>query len=434
MNKGTFVSGVVELNTDLAKPKPRFFYGYWILFACFMAQLISSGLITYCFSMYTIPLMAEFGWNRGSIMLGSMIMSLISGLSAPLVGKLLYRIGAKTVIAIGALITGTGFVLLNFTDSLWQFYVFYAVVGIGWATMGIVPTSAVVSNWFKRRRGFAIGILGAGIGVGGYTMPLLSNFLITNYGWRISFLVVGVMAVIVMIPISLLIIKNRPEDMGLFPDGDGSSSVVQKVRSNSAPAVSFTFAEALKMPVFWLMAVAFLTFSFANQAIFQNHGPHLEDMGFSRAVVATAIGIVGIGSAFGKFGLGWLCDFIHPKYALVLGILFQSASLLILMTINADSPIILVYLYAILLGLGVGSWLPAMSMTTSTTFGLVAYGTIFGIINFASMLGGATGPVAAGMIFDFTGHYTWAFIMAFCFYAVAFPAIMLVRRPKAKKE
>jgi MFS family permease len=416
------------------KAKPRFFYGYWILFACFMAQVISSGLITYCFSVYVMPLTTEFGWNRGSIMLGSTIMNLISGLSAPLVGKLLYRIGAKTVIAIGALITGTGFVLLNFTDSIWQFYVFYAIVGIGWATMGIVPTSAVVSNWFKRRRGFAIGILGAGIGVGGFIMPLLSNFLITNYGWRSSFLVVGCIAALVMIPISLLIIKNRPEDMGLFPDGDANANIVQKLRSNSAPAVSFTLAEALKMPVFWLMALAFLTFSFANQAIFQNHAPHLQDMEFSPAIAATAIGIVGIGSAFGKFGLGWLCDFVNPKYALVLGILFQSVSVLILMTIKADSPIILVYLYAILLGLGVGSWLPAMSMTTSTTFGLVSYGTIFGIINFASMLGGATGPVAAGMIYDATKSYFWAFIMAFCFYAVAFPAIMLVRRPKAKKE
>lgn len=415
------------------KAKPRFFYGYWILFACFMAQLISSGLITYCFSVYVLPLTTDFGWNRGSIMFGSTIMNLISGFSSPIVGKLLYRIGSKTMIAIGALITGAGFVLLSFTQSLWQFYVFYAIVGIGWATMSIVPTSAVVSNWFKRRRGFAIGILGAGIGVGGFTMPLISNFIITNYGWRSSFLAVGCMAALVMIPISLLIIKNRPEDMGLFPDGDASGNIVQKVRPNSAPAVSFTLAQAIKMPVFWLMFTAFLTFSFANQATFQNHAPHLLDVGFSSAIAAFAISVVGIGSAFGKFGLGWLCDFVHPKYALVLGILFQSASVLILMTIKADSPIILIYLYAILLGLGVGCWLPAMSMTTSTTFGLESYGTIFGIINFGLMLGGAIGPLAAGMIYDATRSYFWAFIMSFCFYAVALPAIMLVRRPKANK-
>lgn len=415
------------------KAKPRFFYGYWILFACFMAQVISSGLITYCFSVYVMPLTTDFGWSRAGIMLGSTIMSLVSGLSALLVGKYLYRIGSKTMIAIGALMTGTGFVLLSFTQSLWQFYVFYAIVGIGWATMGIVPTSAVVSNWFKRRRGLAIGILGTGIGVGGFTMPLVTNSLITNYGWRSSFLIVGCMAALVMIPVSFLIIKNRPEDMGLFPDGDASGNIIQKKRSNSAPDVSFTLAQALKTPVFWLMFLAFLTFSFANQAIFQNHAPHLQDMEFSPAIAATAIGIVGIGSAFGKFGLGWLCDFIAPKYALVLGILFQSAAILILMNIKANSPIILVYLYAILLGLGVGSWLPAMSMTTSTTFGLTSYGIIFSIINLSSMLGGATGPLAAGMIFDANQSYFWSFIMSFCFYAVSLPAIMLVRRPKVNK-
>ena len=421
------------MGTNVIKVKPRFFYGYWILFACFMAQFISSGLITYCFSVYVKPLTTDFGWSRASFMAGATIMNLITGLSAPFVGKLLYRIGSKTMIAIGALITGAGFALLSFTQSLWQFYVFYAVVGIGWATMGIVPTSAVVSNWFKRRRDFAIGILGMGIGVGGFTMPLLTNNLITNYGWRSSFLIMGCMAALVMVPVSLLIVKNRPEDMGLFPDGDTSGNVVQRVRPNSAPETSFTLAQALKTPVFWLMFLAFLTFSFANQAIFQNHAPHLQDMEFSPAIAATAIGIVGIGSAFGKFGLGWLCDFIAPKYALVLGILFQSAAILILMNIKANSPIILVYLYAILLGLGVGSWLPAMSMTTSTTFGLASYGTIFGIINLSSMLGGAAGPLAAGMIFDANQSYFWSFIMSFGVYAVALPAIMLVRRPKVSK-
>ncbi len=423
----------MNLETRVERAKPRFFYGYWILFACFMAQVISSGLITYCFSVYVMPLTTEFGWSRASFMAGSTIMNLISGLTAPLVGKLIYRIGAKTMIAIGAFITGSGFALLSLTQNLWQFYVFYAVVGIGWATMGIVPTSAVVSNWFKRRRGFAIGILGTGIGVGGFVMPLLSSSLITSFSWRSAYLATGCMAVLVMIPISLLIIRSRPEDMGLLPDGDTTIKVMEKARSNDAPATSFTLSQALKTPVFWLMFVAFLTFSFANQATFQNHAPHLQDVGFSAAIAASAISVAGIGSAFGKFGLGWLCDFVAPKYALVLGIFFQASSILILMSIKADSPVYLIWLYAILLGLGVGAWLPAMSMTTSTTFGLASYGTIFGVMNLSSMLGGATGPLVAGMIFDANQSYFWSFIVSFCFYAVALPSIMLVRRPKPKK-
>ena len=221
--------------------------------------------------------------------------------------------------------------------------------------------------------------------------------------------------------------------MGLLPDGDTSVHVVEKVRKNAAPETSLTLPQALRTIPFWLMFTAFLTFSFANQSIFQNHYPHLQQIGFTDAIAASALSIAGIGSAVGKFGLGWLCDFMASKYALVLGILFQASSVFILLNIKSDSPVFLIWLYAILLGLGVGSWLPAMSMTTSTTFGLASYGTIFGVINLSSMLGGAIGPLTAGMIFDANGSYLWSFIVSFGFYAISLPAIMLVRRPRLKQ-
>lgn len=419
----------------MSNTKQRFFYGYFVLFACFLAQVISSGIITYCFSVYVKPLTDTFGWSRAGLMAGSTVMNLASGFAAPVVGRLINRWGSRFVIALGSLITGSGFALLSLTNDTWHFYLFYAVVGIGWATMGIVPTSAVVSNWFKRRRGFAIGILGAGIGVGGFLMPLLTSvILIPNFGWRTSYFITGLIPAIVMIPVSLLVIRERPEEMGLLPDNDTNIHVMEKVRKNAAPERSLTFSEAVRTIPFWLMFIAFLTFSFANQSIFQNHAPHLQQIGFADAIAASAISISGIGSAFGKFGLGWLCDFVSSKYALVLGILFQASAVFILMNIKPDSPVFLVWTYAILLGLGVGSWLPAQSMTTSTIFGLGSYGTIFGVINLSSMIGGALGPLLAGMIFDANGSYYWAFIAAFGFYAIALPTIMLVRRPKINRD
>jgi len=420
----------VEINMERAKP--RFFYGYLVLFACFLCQVISSGFVMYSFSIYVKPITDEFGWSRASLMAASTTMNLVMGFTAPLVGRIINRIGAKLMIALGALVTGIGFGLLSLTHSTWQFYIFYAVIGLGSAAMGIVPASMVVFNWFKRRRGFAIGLLGAGIGVGGFAMPLLTSvILIPDFGWRTAYLITGLIAALVMIPVSLFIIKGRPEDMGLLPDGDTIAPVAEKVRKNAAPETSFTLSQALRTTPFWLMFMAFFTFSFANQATFQNHAPHLQDIGFSAAIAASAISVAGIGSAIGKFGLGWLCDFVASKYALVLGIIFQATSILILMSIKPDSPVFLIWLYAILLGLGVGSWLPAMSMTTSTTFGLASYGTIFGVINLSSMLGGAAGPLVAGLIFDANKNYFWSFITSFCFYAVSLPSIMLVRRPKA---
>jgi len=419
---------------NTTKAKSGFFYGYWVLLACFLCQVIGSGFTMYCFSVYVKPLTTDFGWNRTGIMAASTVMNIVSACAAILVGLKLSRIGAKLMIIIGAILFGLGFGLLSLTQNIWQYYLCYAIVGLGYAAMGIVPTTAVVSNWFKRRRGFAIGILGSGIGVGGFIMPLLTAGIISSFSWRSAYLVTGAIALCVIIPVSLFIVRGRPEDMGLLPDGDAVNKVVEKVKKNAGPEVPFNLSQAMKTPAFWLMLVAFFTFNFANQSNFQNHAPHLQDIGFSAAVAASAISFVGIGSAFGKFGLGWLCDFIPPKYILVLGILFQSTAVLILMTVTPTSPLILIWVYAILLGLGVGSWLPGLSMTTSSTFGTASYGAIFGFISFGLTFGGAIGPLVAGMIYDATKSYYLSFIVSFCFYAVSLLAMMLVMRPKQLKK
>ncbi len=338
------------------------------------------------------------------------------------------------MITLGALISGLGFVLLGFTHAVWQYYLYYALVGMGTAAMGVLPNSMVVSNWFKRRRGFAIGLLGAGIGIGGFLAPLLSGtFLIPRFGWQFSYIVYGLITVIVAVPLSLLIIKSRPEDMGLFPDGEANPVAEVKSHGSRAPEVGLDFKGAMRTVPFWLMCLGFLTFSFANQSIFQNHSPHLQDIGFPLGVAASAVSFVGIGSAIGKFGFGWLCDYIAAKFALVFGIVFQVSALIILMTIKPSSPVFLIWLYALLFGLGVGSWLPAMSMTVSSVFGLGSYGVIFGLVHLVAAIGSAVGPLVAGRIFDVSGSYYWAFILAFCFYAVALPAISLVSRPKNVK-
>ncbi len=411
--------------------RPGIFYGYWVLAACFVCQILNSGFTMYSFSVYVKPVSATFGWNRATLMLASTTMNLVAGIFGPLVGKLVYRVGAKKMITLGAIVSGLGFVLLGFTHAVWQYYAYYALVGMGTAAMGVLPNSMVVSNWFKKRRGFAIGLLGAGIGIGGFSAPLLSGaFLIPRYGWQISYIAYGLITVIVAVPLSLLVIKSRPEDMGLFPDGEANPVAEVKSHGSRAPGAGLDFRGALRTIPFWLTCLGFLTFSFANQSIFQNHSPHLQDIGFPLAVAASAVSFVGIGSAIGKFGFGWLCDFIAAKFALVFGIIFQASALIILMTIKPSSPVALIWLYSLLFGLGVGSWLPAMSMTVSSVFGLGSYGVIFGVVHLVAAIGTSVGPLVAGRIFDVTGSYYQAFILAFCFYAVSLPAISLVSKPK----
>jgi len=202
----------------------------------------------------------------------------------------------------------------------------------------------------------------------------------------------------------------------------------------SLPQLEMNFTEARKTPAFWLMAITYMTFSFGNSSIMQNQAPHLQGIGFALATAAGAVSTVGIGSAIGKFGFGWLCDYIPAKFVLAIGVTCEAIGVIILMTVNSTSPTFLIYTYAFIFGIGMGSWLPSMSMAVSSTFGLASYGVIFGVINLIWGIGGSLGPVTAGSIFDYTGNYFWAFVVVLIMYVISVPSMLLVRNPKVKTD
>jgi len=195
-----------------------------------------------------------------------------------------------------------------------------------------------------------------------------------------------------------------------------------------------TLQTALVTSCFWLIAVSFLTGLFSQVGVLQHQVPYLEDIGFPVTMAAGALGVVGLMSAIGKFGFGWLCDQIPAKYAWSIGLGFQVVSIIILLSGQPTSPLAIIWLYAIMIGLGAGSWLPTMSMLVSTNFGLAAYGTIFGAVTLFENTGVATGPLMAGYMYDAMGNYYWAFIIFLALHAVAIPTALAVRRPKSLRN
>lgn len=415
--------------THLSK-KPKVFYGYWIVVAAFFSVLIFSGCGFYAFSLFVRPLQADFGWGRGEIMTAFTIFYLIMGVTAPYVGRLVDRYGAREVISVGAFIAGLGFVLLSLMHNLWHFYGGYTIIGIGMVATSQVSVTAVVSNWFKKRRGTAIGIMSTGIGAGGFVLaPLIGSYLIPTFGWRATYVALALF-MWTLIPIALLVIRTKPADMGLYPDGrQGSEAVAETKASLSTTGLSPKMA--LATSTFWLIFISYLTLSFGQAGVLQNQVPHLEDIGFPLATAATALGIVGLMSAVGKLGFGWLCDKIQAKYVSGIGIGLQLVAIIILINVKPESSQAIIWLYAIFMGLGAGSWVPAMSMLVSANFGLVSYGAIFGAITLAYNFGTATGPLSAGYIYDITNAYYWAFILSAALQLIAIPIILAMRRPKS---
>lgn len=360
------------------------------------------------------------------------IFYLVQGVTSPFIGRLVDRYGARRVIATGAFISGLGFTLLSLTQNLWHFYGGYIIIAAGMSAIGTIPVTAAISNWFKKRRGTAIGIMSTGVGGGGFALaPLIGGYLIPNFGWRVSYLVLAFIIWVVVIPIALLVIKTKPEDMGLYPDGEQAPEVLDEVKTSLSDSTGLSLKTASATLGFWLIAISFLLNQFSHVGALQSQVPHLEDIGFPLATAATVLGGVGLASAIGKFGFGWLCDRIQAKYACAIGLSLQFIGIILLTSVDPASPPALIWLYAIIMGLGIGSWLPTMSMITSTNFGLASYGAIFGAVTLFNNIGAAIGPLTAGFIYDTMNTYQGAFIIFLSLYAVAIPAVLAVRRPKS---
>ena len=409
--------------------KPKIFYGYWILLVAFLCLFIPIGCGYFIFSLFIRPLQLDMGWSRAMIMLAFSILLLVTGASSPLAGRLVDRFGPKKIICVGISLICLGLAVLSNTHLLWHFYVGYAIVGMGNAGSSQVAASTLVSNWFDRKRGMAIGIMSTGVGAAGFIfVPLVGNYLIPSYGWRISYLILIAIILCVLLPAVLLIVKTRPSDMGLFPDGTTPNTVEKPGKPSLVQADGLSTKSALVTFSFWLLSISYLAAGFSSVGVVQSQVPHLEDIGFPTTTAVTALSALGMMSAIGKFAFGWLCDRFPAKHVCAFGLGIQAIGIFMFINISNTSSPLFFWCYALIFGFSLGSWLPTMSMLTSKSFGLRAYGSIFGIASFFQCIGVATGPLLAGSIFDNTGSYHTAFIIFLLCYTVSIPTVLLIRK------
>ncbi len=416
-----------------AHPSPpsairRVFYGHWIVAVTFLCLTVAMGCGSFVYSLFVPPLQESMSWTRGQIMAGYTVFFVTMGIVSPLVGRIVDLQGARRVMPLGALVMGLGFALISAMQHLYVLYAGYVLVGMGAAGFGSVPCSAVVSNWFRKSRGTAIGLMSSGIGAGGVVMPPVVDHFLQTSGWRGAYLALAVIVWVSVIPLALLVVRTKPSDLGLYPDG-----VAQPPADASAPRGSSAGGMPLKTAIatsaFWLIAMSFVLSAFGRMGALQSQGPNLIDLGFPAATAALALSIIGFGSGVGKFIFGWLCDRTSLKAAGAIGMALQCAGVVVMLTVTAASPAIVVWTYSILLGLGAGSWLPIVSMLTSGSFGLRYYGSIYGLISLMLNIGTAAGPLVAGLMFDAMGTYRSAFMVCAVLCAAAVPMVLLVRRP-----
>jgi MFS family permease len=407
------------------------YYGWWIVGASFSILLITVGIGLYAPPVFLVPLQDHFGWSRAAVAGGSAAAALTAGGVAPLVGGLIDRYGSRKVMTAGALVMGSTFCLLGAIQSLWQLYVLNVIAGMGITCVAWIPNQTLISNWFDRKRGRAMGITLAGIGFGGLAMPPLAGFLIAEFGWRAAFATLGSLALLIVVTVTLAVVRTRPEEMGLLPDGEPPDSregrgAATEGGLEDAAAPGLSLGESARTGAFWILCLGHVLWTFGSMAQIAHLPAFLTDQGFAgqqaASYLAFAIGL----SVIGRMSFGVLADRFTKKWIISAALLLHVLAALCLLRVHSFGAL---PGFVLLFGMGIGGGAVLVPLLVGEYFGLRAFGKVLGVITISATLGAAIGPVVTGRIFDVTGSYQSAFVLHIVSFTAGAAVFCFLRRP-----
>ncbi len=405
----------------MTSKRPRVFYGWLIVIVSAVGLFLGAPLVIFSFSVFFKPLVVNFHASRAAVSFAFSLMNTVGALWIPLSGVLIDRLGAKRVIIWMTLFYGlTLIAALWVGNSIWQLYLFFSILGIALSGGPVpVPYGAVISHWFNRHRGLALGLAMLGIGVGTLVVPVAAQRLITLFGWRITYALFGGAVLLVPLPIVAALLRNDPAELGLQPDGDETApGSLLSPQGNQG----ITRQELWHSPVFWMLICIFSLAGACVHGAIIHMSAIFTDRGVSAEHAALAASLVGAALIVGRLGSGYLLDhFFAPRVA----ILFYGATALGLAMLWAGGSGTPALAASFLIGLGMGAEVETMGYMISRYFGLRAFGTAFGLVFGAFMLAGAAGVLLMGAGYDRFHSYTVP-LAAFC--AAMLLALLLLSR------
>jgi MFS family permease len=383
--------------------EPRFFYGYIVVAASALIILLTYGVRT-SFGVFFKPMINEFYWTR-ALTSGAVTLSMVmQGLWGILMGRLNDKFGSRLVITLCCFISGLGLLLMSITNSTWQLYLFYGVIiGIGMGGV-FVALFSTVTRWFFKRRGVMTGIVAAGIGAGTLVIAPISNWLISTYDWRASYLILGGVVLVIGI-ITAQFLRRDPAQMSLVPYGHNKKN---REITLSSITKGLSLKETVYTRQFWMVVIIFFCLGYGIFAITVHIVPHITDLQISATTAATILATSGGVQAIGGIVLGGVADKIGNRRVLVISFILISAAMFWLLPIRS---VWVFYLWAIVYGLGVSGGGIMEPIIVAELFGIKSHGLILGVVSFVFTIGGAVGPLVTGYIFDLTGNYQIAFLL-----------------------
>jgi sugar phosphate permease len=407
--------------------RSKYFYGWYIVVACMIITLYTSGTIGFGFTAIFEPIAGEFGWSYASISFAGSLRGFAIGLLAPVAGILVDRWGPRKLVFGGGIFICIGFLLLGRTSSLAMFYVAYTVVALGFSGCSQTVLMTAVNNWFRRKAGLAIGIVSTGFSLGGLMVPVLTR-LIDKLQWRMAMIITGLVTLVIILPLSL-IIRRKPEDYGYRPDGMAANIVRTRIEQTSvlSEEASISAKEAFRNRAFWHLTISSIFFSFVQVSVSTHLMPYFSSLGITRSFSSMIAFIIPLVSIGGRISSGWLAGKLGSKSLLTASFISTTIGLILFEYVRIEMMWLLV---PIVITFGFVAW--GYNMTTRVYlqreyFGRDAFGKIYGLLAGFMMIGQITGPPLVGWVFDTWGSYqgSWLGLSALAFMG----AILIISMP-----
>ncbi len=417
----------------------RIFYGWYIVAVGFLSNVASSFALASTLALFLKPLTAELGVSRGVFSLLRSGEGVVGACLAPLIGALVDRHGGARLMAVGTTLVGVGYLFLGHIDTFVQFVVIrLALVTVGDALMGSSVVNIVIARWFVRQRGRALAFSSMGVGFAKVCMPVIGAWLIVMLGWRHTWTVFGLGAVVLGVAPALLFVRKSPEDMGLHPDGALAPALDDRERKTAKQKivplkaavpvdVVWTPREALRTSAFWLLAITFGIASIGVTGLNLHIYSYVTDLGYSAVIAASVMSVIASMQLASPLAWGLLTERIDPRYAAMIRFVVQAAGLGLAIT---TGNLFCLYCGFFLYGIGLGGNMVLPDILWASYFGRLSLGKIRGMGIFISQVLAAIGPPFFGFLFDATGGYGLSFTIFGIVLMISAALSLMLRHPQ----
>lgn len=406
--------------------KPRLFYGWYVLASSFAILFFNSGA-RYSFGVMFKPMIAEFGWDRGSISLAFFLNMTLYALSLTIVGRFYDRYGPKWVIVVSTVFLSAGYMLISGIDSLWEFLMAYGVIAaIGLGGPSVTLMATLTSKWFKKWRGAAISLALSGNSLGQFALIPLFTLVVSRYSWRASYLTIGLIMLVVNVTLALLVIRGDPDELGQRPFGDQGGNKTEEeggqISSDGKPR-DLSLREAMRTPSFWFFLIVMFICGSGDFLVTTHLIPWVTDHGISPITAGNMLAWLGLMSLAGILVAGPVSDLIGNKIPIALTFVLRFILFLLILRYQNLG---FFYVFALAFGFTLLITAPLNATLVGKLYGFSHLGLITGFITTVHHLGGGFWAYMGGLIFDRTGSYGLAFILSAMMALVAVLSTILI--------